>query len=643
MLEALQEDTSRLPFLALVYPGLMSGVLTLTNAHYEFVPLQVDNRKLPDPLGELTFRKNFPETWIFENYEITNDTTQLTLNIPDTVTTWRVTAFTMNEKTGFGIVDGPTDVTTIQPFFISLNLPYSVKRGEIVAIPILIHNYLNRSLDTEITLLNSNNEFYFMESTILNTETGSSEEGRTKNITMPANSVDTVLFYISPRLVGDIKLRITATNSMASDAIIDTLRVQPEGIRQEFNNPQYISVIPSEPIELSYPLSLPANMVPQSEFITLTVVGDDMVPVLLNLNDLLYLPTGCGEQNMANFAPNVLALQYLRSTGQYHREAKLVAKVKRNIEVGYQQQLTYRHNNGGYSVFGQRKDFEASTWLTAYTVRFFIKTLKYAMAIEKHIIETGLHYLATAQRDDGSFPYTGYLLYPAQQNRFGFTAFVLMTFLEDEILQECKGVTTISDFSIMHALEQSTYEGLRFLHNRMDEINDLYALSIIAVTLQMAEENASSKKVLDRLMQHKESDNESVWWSQNDRNMAKDVEITGYVLVAMLKMGYNKEAAEKAYKWLTRQRNKKGGFKSSHDTVVGLQALIQYPVKYKKSSGQINVVVNYKAVDDEKRTVRAGEISVDQSNAKILQTEEVSWGYYIKCIKCQNAKSRIVM
>uniref|UniRef100_A0A1I8MYQ6 TEP1-F n=1 Tax=Musca domestica TaxID=7370 RepID=A0A1I8MYQ6_MUSDO len=69
MLEALQQDTSRLPFLALVYPGLMSGVLTLTNAHYEFVPLQVDSRKLPDPLGELTFRKNFPETWIFENYE----------------------------------------------------------------------------------------------------------------------------------------------------------------------------------------------------------------------------------------------------------------------------------------------------------------------------------------------------------------------------------------------------------------------------------------------------------------------------------------------------------------------------------------------------------------------------------------------
>lgn len=55
------------------------------------------------------------------------------------------------------------------------------------------------------------------------------------------------------------------------------------------------------------------------------------------------------------------------------------------------------------------------------------------MAMESHIIESGLDYLAKAQREDGSFPYTGYLMYPAQQNRFGFTAFVLMAFLEDQV------------------------------------------------------------------------------------------------------------------------------------------------------------------------------------------------------------------
>ncbi|XP_061386557.1 thioester-containing protein 1 allele S3-like [Musca vetustissima] len=39
ILGSLREDVSGLPFLALVYPGLLSGVITMTNAHYEFVPL----------------------------------------------------------------------------------------------------------------------------------------------------------------------------------------------------------------------------------------------------------------------------------------------------------------------------------------------------------------------------------------------------------------------------------------------------------------------------------------------------------------------------------------------------------------------------------------------------------------------------
>uniref|UniRef100_A0A1I8MLC1 A-macroglobulin complement component n=1 Tax=Musca domestica TaxID=7370 RepID=A0A1I8MLC1_MUSDO len=583
ILYSLEVDISGLPFLALVYPGLLSGLVTLTNAHYEFVPL-------------------------LQNYEITNDTTQLTLKIPDTITTWRLTAFSMNEETGFGIVHGPTDITTIQPFFITLNLPYSVKRGEIVAIPIQIHNYLNETLDTEISLINAKEEFYFMESTIFNRETGSTEQQRTKHVTMPANGVDTVSFLINPRLAGYIELKITAKNRLASDGIIEKLRVEPEGIKKEFNKIQNINVIPSGPVELSIPLTMHSNMVLQSEVISLSVVGDNMAPVLLNLNDLVNLPTGCGEQNMADFAPNVLALQYLKLTGQYHREAKLVSKAKRFIEIGYQQQLTYRHDNGGYSVFGQRQDLEASTWLTAYTIRFFIKSLKYAIPIERHIIESGLDYLATAQREDGSFPYTGYLIDPSQQNRFGFTAFILMTFLEDEKLARKHPITI--------------RKGLNFLSGSMNRTNDMYALSIMAVTLQMAKNYTTSRTILDKIIQRKKSSHDLVWWSQNDRNMAKDVEITGYVLMAMLEIGYSVEVAKKAFNWLTQQRNAKGGFQSSQDTVVGVQALIKYSVKY-RVTGSINVTVNYTAMDNNTQIVKIGEMVVDARNMKIVQMEEL--------------------
>ena len=51
-----------------------------------------------------------------------------------------------------------------RPFFLSLDLPYSVIRGEIVAIPIVVFNYMNKDLEVDVTLENEQLEnFEFAE------------------------------------------------------------------------------------------------------------------------------------------------------------------------------------------------------------------------------------------------------------------------------------------------------------------------------------------------------------------------------------------------------------------------------------------------------------------------------------------------
>ncbi len=37
-----------------------------------------------------------------------------------------------------------------------------------------------------------------------------------------------------------------------------------------------------------------------------------MGPAIRNLDHLLKLPHGCGEQNMLNFVPNIVAYEYLK-------------------------------------------------------------------------------------------------------------------------------------------------------------------------------------------------------------------------------------------------------------------------------------------------------------------------------------------
>ena len=47
-----------------------------------------------------------------------------------------------------------------------------------------------------------------------------------------------------------------------------------------------------------------------------------MGPSLANIDGLLKMPYGCGEQNMLNFAPNIFIMQYLQATHQLTDEIK---------------------------------------------------------------------------------------------------------------------------------------------------------------------------------------------------------------------------------------------------------------------------------------------------------------------------------
>ena len=57
-----------------------------------------------------------------------------------------------------------------------------------------------------------------------------------------------------------------------------------------------------------------------------------MGPALNNLENLLRMPYGCGEQNMANFAPNIYIMDYLKKTGQITESIK--EKAVNFMEIG---------------------------------------------------------------------------------------------------------------------------------------------------------------------------------------------------------------------------------------------------------------------------------------------------------------------
>lgn len=96
-----------------------------------------------------------------------------------------------------------------------------------------------------------------------------------------------------------------------------------------------------------------------SEKIEVSVAGSFLAPAMIHLENVIRLPTACGEQNLVRFMPDLIILQYLRSTRQIN--PTIENEAIRNLETNYQSQLTYKRGDGSFSPFPSR-DTNGSVW-----------------------------------------------------------------------------------------------------------------------------------------------------------------------------------------------------------------------------------------------------------------------------------------
>jgi CD109 antigen len=328
-----------------------------------------------------------------------------------------------------------------------------------------------------------------------------------------------------------------------------------------------------------------------------------------NNSSYLYskLPYGCGEQNMINFVPNIVVLDYLTSVNKLTPEIE--EKAKKHMESGYQRELGYKHDDGSYSAFGKNDD-SGSTWLTAFVIKSFNQASKY-IEIESDIMNQGLKFLSNTQEDDGSFPEVGRILSSSLQGGsskgIGLTAYVLTTFLEAHNSETYKDVVS---------------KGLSYILNNVDELKDTYSLAIASYALQLAKDptyDSIRNTLLEKLETKAENKNQMKYWKRNlvDTESKPDsiaIEMTSYGLLAFMEAGKIAESFSIA-KWLITQRNENGGYQSTQDTVVGLQALAKLASKFPANKNNIKVNINTKT--------KNLEMKVEPENSLILQKFEL--------------------
>ncbi|NXN31178.1 A2ML1 protein, partial [Nycticryphes semicollaris] len=532
-------------------------------------------------------RTYFPETWLWDLVPVgEGGSTDIMVTVPDAITEWEAGMF-CTSPLGLGLAPATT-LTAFKPFFVELALPYSVVRHEAFTLVATVFNYLRQCLWVQVTLAESDKLEVSASTDEVYGGCICADEARTFRWGVEATSLGEVNITVSTEALSSKEL---CGNEMPVvpaqgrvDTVIKPLLVQPGGILVEKAHNSLLCQEATEEISLE----VPANIMEGSQRAHVTVMGDIMGNALQNLDSLLAMPYGCGEQNMVLFAPNIYIQQYLEKSKQLRPDIR--AKAQGFLQSGYQRELLYKHDDGSYSAFG-KSDSSGNTWLTAFVLKSFGQARAYVAIEERHITDA-LHWLQKQQQKKGCFRSVGKLFNNALQggvsDELSLSAYVTAAILELGLSPTDEMVS-----SALQCLEASATD-------------DLYTQALLAYVFGLAGRREQQQAQLQSLAQHSISADGQLSWGRKGKvppssqtswadAAPAEVEMTAYVLLAYLSQPQVSSddlgTASKIVRWLTKQQNPYGGFASTQDTVVALQALAKYATLTYSGNGDYTVTV----------------------------------------------------
>ncbi|XP_023777961.1 alpha-2-macroglobulin-like protein 1 isoform X3 [Cyanistes caeruleus] len=561
----------------------------------------------------------FPETFIWTLVPI-NDSgaAELAVTVPDSITDWRAMTFCTSESHGLGISE-TTSLRSFKPFFVEPTLPYSVFRGESFPLKVKVFSYLKQCMALQLSLMDSR-DFEFLHENVRFTLCLCPDSAKTFSWDVKATKLGKVNFTVTAEVMEreDVCTERTAVvpESGGKDTVVKHLLVKAEGQLEEKT---HTSLLCPEGTSASETISftMPENIVLGSERAHISFLGDIMGTALDNIGELLQMSSGCGEQNMVHFAPNVFITRYLEETGQLTPEIK--RKAIGYLESGYQRQLLYKHADGSYSAFGEGSE-PGNTWLTALVLKTFSQAQDF-IHIDEQNIKDAASALIKSQTPSGCFKSVGKLfnngLMGAVEEGLGLSSVIVVALIHSGMPH--------SDPVVGKALRC-----IRDLVNADTGSPNLYSLALAANAFAVAGDKALRQKILKRLDKAAIISDDQIFWSQQSKQEedslswyqapSVDVELTSTILMAHLtKSSLSSDEIKKASQivsWLTKQQNPYGGFASTQDTVAALEALALYATNiFSNDSPDLQVSLTSKGFRQ--------NFQVDKSNRLLLQTVEL--------------------
>jgi uncharacterized protein YfaS (alpha-2-macroglobulin family) len=489
-------------------------------------------------------RDDFPETLYFNPAVITDGSGQasIELDVADSITQWRISSLANSRGGALGSAVG--SMTVFQDFFVDVNFPATLTRGDEVTFPIAVYNYLSEPQTVNVEL-KSEDWYEPLGDTAVSVDL---EPGEVKGVSFPVRVLD----------VGLNTLTVQGIGSEKSDAVARTVRVVPDGKLVAQANSGSVSG------STSHTITFPEGTIPGSEQLYLNVYPTFVAQAVAGLDSMLQVPNGCFEQTTSTAWPNVLVTRYMKETDQITPE--ILLKAESLMSAGYQRLLTFEHPGGGFSWFGTQ-DPAPFLSVTAFGLVEFNDMAK-VHEVDEQMVDRTLQYLLSQQQPDGSWEGDQSEFFSFQTSTLRNTAFTLMA-------------VGSSEYS-----GQETDKAVQYIKSALaTESADGYTLALIANALATTAPNDPLlTQILDQLVDAATvdpGDDTLVSWDSGDTQTnfygyGNDAAVTTTAMVvhAMLLTGGYPDLVSKGLNFIVASKDAQGNFGSTQATVWALKALV---------------------------------------------------------------------
>ena len=332
--------------------------------------------------GVMTIRENFKDTahWTAQITTDANGVAQVSVELPDNLTTWRldVRAVTADTKVG----QATNDIQTTKPLLVSPQTPRFFVVGDMATVGVTVRNTTDSALLTEVNL-----------------EAGGVEllSAATQELIIEANSQVYVGWDLVVPDVERADFVFAARSGEYEDASRPTLgTLDGQGIPvYKYEVPETVGTsgqlleggIAVESIGLPIFPNSPDYAPTQGE-VRVAIAPSLAAAMTDGLDYLTHYQYECTEQVVSRFLPNVLTAKALREAGIDDPEMK--AELDAQVSVALQKLYARQLPDGGWPWWNGRR---SNTLVSAYVVLGLIEARDAGYVVQPAAIGDGVRYL----------------------------------------------------------------------------------------------------------------------------------------------------------------------------------------------------------------------------------------------------------